>query len=135
MLPRRPLHHTMGDALQPRIVLNHTAHAAAFQPHSRQIVAICLELQFLSYPSLRVTTMIPKDILHQTVFKVFTDYLESHPTHQPPSDVYHTFLQHTESALFEAVLAYTKGNVSKSASILGMNRTTLSKKIKQIKNK
>lgn len=115
-------------------MLNHTAHVAVFQPHPRQIAAICLELQLLSH-HLRMTTMIPKDILHQTVFKVFTDYLESHPNHQPPLDVYHTFLQYTESALFEAVLAYTKGNVSKSASILGMNRTTLSKKIKKIKNK
>ena len=78
---------------------------------------------------------IPKDILHETVYKIFTDYLKSHPEHQPPIELYHTFLQHTESALFEAVLAYTHGNVSKSANILGINRTTLTKKIKNIKNK
>jgi Fis family transcriptional regulator len=36
-----------------------------------------------------------------------------------------------EPPLFEAVLDYTSGNQSRAAEILGLNRATLRKKLKQ----
>ena len=45
--------------------------------------------------------------------------------------VYDHVLGEVEPPLFEAVLDYTRGNQSRAAEILGLNRATLRKKLKQ----
>ena len=49
----------------------------------------------------------------------------------PPSDLYQMVLQEIEQPLLESVLHYTRGNQSKAAIVLGLNRGTLRKKLKQ----
>lgn len=48
-----------------------------------------------------------------------------------PSNLYKLVLQEVEEPLFETVLNYTRGNQSQAAEVLGINRTTLRKKLKQ----
>lgn len=48
-----------------------------------------------------------------------------------PSNLYKLVLQEVEEPLFETVLNYTRGNQSRAAEVLGINRTTLRKKLKQ----
>lgn len=48
-----------------------------------------------------------------------------------PSALYDLVLGEVEPPLFEAVLDYTGGNQSRAAEILGLNRATLRKKLKQ----
>lgn len=48
-----------------------------------------------------------------------------------PTNLYDTMLQEFERPLIEVVLEQTKGNQSKSAKILGLNRGTLRKKMSQ----
>ncbi len=48
-----------------------------------------------------------------------------------PSDMYGMVLRQIEQPLLEAVLEYTKGNQSKAAEFLGLNRGTLRKKLRQ----
>ena len=48
-----------------------------------------------------------------------------------PSALYDLVLGEVEPPLFEAVLDYTRGNQSRAAEILGLNRATLRKKLKQ----
>jgi Fis family transcriptional regulator len=48
-----------------------------------------------------------------------------------PADLYELVLGEVEPPLFEAVLDYTRGNQSRAAEILGLNRATLRKKLKQ----
>jgi Fis family transcriptional regulator len=48
-----------------------------------------------------------------------------------PNDLYDLVLGEVEPPLFEAVLDYTRGNQSRAAEILGLNRATLRKKLKQ----
>lgn len=50
---------------------------------------------------------------------------------QPTTDLYQLVLQEVELPLLESVLAYTHGNQSKASEILGLNRGTLRKKLKQ----
>ena len=49
----------------------------------------------------------------------------------PPADLYQMVLQEMEQPLLETVLHYTRGNQSKAAVLLGLNRGTLRKKLKQ----
>jgi Fis family transcriptional regulator len=47
-----------------------------------------------------------------------------------PGDLYQLVIGEVEKPLFKAVLSYTKGNQSRAAEILGINRGTLRKKLK-----
>jgi Fis family transcriptional regulator len=47
-----------------------------------------------------------------------------------PNALYDLVLGEVEPPLFEAVLSYTRGNQSRAAEILGLNRATLRKKLK-----
>ncbi|RMH36558.1 MAG: DNA-binding transcriptional regulator Fis [Gammaproteobacteria bacterium] len=47
-----------------------------------------------------------------------------------PSNLYELVLAEVEAPLLESVLAYTQGNQTKAAKILGLNRGTLRKKLR-----
>lgn len=47
-----------------------------------------------------------------------------------PHDMYELVLKQIERPLFEAVLEHTRGNQSKAAEFLGLNRGTLRKKLR-----
>ena len=68
--------------------------------------------------------------LHQCVADVMTSYfekLEGHPT----DDLYKMVMAEVEEPLFRSVMEYTRGNQSKASELLGINRGTLRKKLKQ----
>ncbi len=50
---------------------------------------------------------------------------------QPTTDLYQLVISQVEGPLLEAVLDYTGSNQSKAAAMLGLNRGTLRKKLKQ----
>ena len=50
---------------------------------------------------------------------------------QPLSDLYDMVLAEVERPLLAAVLEHTRGNQTKAANMLGLNRGTLRKKIKE----
>jgi Fis family transcriptional regulator len=47
-----------------------------------------------------------------------------------PSELYSLVIREVEAPLFKAVMNYTKGNQSKAAEMLGINRGTLRKKLR-----
>jgi len=49
-----------------------------------------------------------------------------------PADLYELVLREVEEPLFRVVLDYADGNQSRAAGILGINRGTLRKKLKQL---
>lgn len=49
---------------------------------------------------------------------------------EEPSGVYDLFLEQLERPLLEVILLHTRGNQSKTAQILGLNRGTLRTKLK-----
>ena len=50
---------------------------------------------------------------------------------QQPNALYDLFMQQVEAPLFECVMEHTQDNQSKAAALLGLNRGTLRKKLKQ----
>jgi Fis family transcriptional regulator len=59
------------------------------------------------------------------------DYFSSLNGHRP-ARVYHMVLREVEEPLFRAVLDYAAGNQSRAAVILGINRGTLRKKLREL---
>jgi Fis family transcriptional regulator len=86
----------------------------------------------------RKTTVRPKDSPVQIRNKPLRDltgealrtYFRDLNGHKP-GDLYQLVLGEVEPPLFEVVLDYTRGNQSRAANILGLNRATLRKKLKQ----
>jgi Fis family transcriptional regulator len=60
------------------------------------------------------------------------NYFDSLNGHKP-GDLYQLVIGEVEKPLFRAVLRYTNGNQSEAAEILGINRGTLRKKLKEYK--
>lgn len=67
-----------------------------------------------------------RDYVHQSLSQYFKQ-LDG----QPVTDVYQMVLAEIEAPLFETVMAYTKDNQTKASQLLGLNRGTLRKKLKQ----
>jgi len=67
-----------------------------------------------------------KDHVRQTMDKYFQD-MDGHE----PANLYDLVLSEIEAPLFESVLRYTQGNVSRAAEMLGMNRGTLRSRMRK----
>lgn len=62
--------------------------------------------------------------------RALSDYFRSLNGHRP-AELYELVLREVEEPLFRVVLDYAQGNQSRAAGILGINRGTLRKKLKQ----
>jgi len=62
--------------------------------------------------------------------RALTDYLASLNGHRP-ARLYDLVLREVEEPLFRTVLDYAEGNQSQAAVILGINRGTLRKKLRE----
>lgn len=69
-------------------------------------------------------------ILRDCVRSVLTNYINDLDGHTV-DDLYQLVLAEVEAPLLETILGHTKGNQSKAAQMLGINRGTLRKKLKQ----
>jgi len=65
----------------------------------------------------------------QTALACYFCDLDGHP----PDGLYNMVISEVERPLFEAVMNHVRGNQSKAARILGINRTTLRKKLEHYK--
>src|SRR5580704_9403967 len=63
--------------------------------------------------------------------RALSDYVTSLNGHRP-AHLYDMVLREVEEPLFRVVLDYAEGNQSRAAVILGINRGTLRKKLKQL---
>lgn len=70
------------------------------------------------------------DTLRDCVEKTMRNYF-AHLDGQPVTDVFQMVLSEVEVPLLETVLEFTRGNQTKAAIVLGLNRGTLRKKLKQ----
>ena len=68
--------------------------------------------------------------LRQSVAHSLTQYFNELDGQQPNA-LYDLFMQQVEAPLFECVMEHTQDNQSKAAALLGLNRGTLRKKLKQ----
>ena len=70
--------------------------------------------------------------LSQTVRMHLDQYFDFHEDGLPPPGLHARILREIERPLIQKVLAATNGNQVKSAELLGLNRNTLRKKIKEL---
>ena len=70
--------------------------------------------------------------LSVTVERHLRDYFTSHGESLPPPGVYDRVLREVERPLITLTLEATRGNQIKAAQILGLNRNTLRKKIRDL---
>ncbi len=76
-------------------------------------------------------TYAPQDqSLRDCVERAVTNYFQ-HLDGQDVSDVYDMVLSEVEAPMLEVVMKYTRHNQTKAATVLGLNRGTLRKKLKQ----
>ena len=68
--------------------------------------------------------------LRDCVEKTLREYL-SQLDGAPMTDVYQLVLSEVEAPLMEEVMKYTRNNQTKASTLLGLNRGTLRKKLKQ----
>lgn len=68
--------------------------------------------------------------LRDSVEKALRNYF-AHLEGATVTDVYNLVLSEVEAPLLETVMQYVKGNQTKASELLGLNRGTLRKKLKQ----
>ncbi len=78
----------------------------------------------------RTTATDDTAILRNCVRSVLTSYINDLGGHSV-DNLYQLVLAEVEAPLLETVLGHTRGNQSKAAQMLGINRGTLRKKLKQ----
>lgn len=69
-------------------------------------------------------------LLQQTIEQAISAFYEQLEG-ETPCDVYDMVMSQVEPPLLAATLQYTNNNQSKAAEVLGLNRGTLRKKLKQ----
>lgn len=69
-------------------------------------------------------------ILHETVTACVRQYLDEIDG-EPTTDFYQLVLSQVEPPLLREIMAYTRHNQTRAAQMLGLNRGTLRKKLRQ----
>ncbi len=73
-----------------------------------------------------------RESLSETVDRHLRDYFSAHGDALPPTGIYDRILQEVERPLIGITLEATRGNQIKAAQLLGLNRNTLRKKIREL---
>jgi two-component system nitrogen regulation response regulator GlnG len=74
----------------------------------------------------------PGTTLARAMERHFSELFKSHGDALPPPGLYHRALRELEYPLISAALAATRGNQIKAAELLGLNRNTLRKKVRDL---
>ena len=75
---------------------------------------------------------VPEDNLSNAVERYLSRYFAGFDSDLPPPGLYHRILREVEYPLLSAALAATRGNQIRAADLLGVNRNTLRKKIRDL---
>lgn len=70
--------------------------------------------------------------LGATVERLLQEYFDAHADGLPANGLYERVVREVEKPLIQLTLAATRGNQLKAAQILGLNRNTLRKKIREL---
>ena len=72
-----------------------------------------------------------QETLSESIRRHISHYFDQHEGELPPNGMYHRILPEFEVPLIELALLETRGNQIRAADLLGLNRNTLRKKIKE----
>jgi two-component system nitrogen regulation response regulator GlnG len=104
---------------------------AALYPH--EIVTLAVVEAELAQPApTQDAETLPADNLSAAVERNLARYFAGFQDRLPPPGLYHRILREVEYPLLTAALAATRGNQIRAADLLGVNRNTLRKKIRDL---
>jgi two-component system nitrogen regulation response regulator GlnG len=104
---------------------------AALYP--QEIITAAVIDSELAQPAARAVDEAPADeTLSASVERHLARYFSSFRDELPPPGLYHRLLREVEYPLLSAALAATRGNQIRAADLLGVNRNTLRKKIRDL---
>lgn len=88
----------------------------------------------LDQPTIAMSELEHSDAetLQESVERHLTAYFQNFGNELPPPGLYQRFLREFETPLISAALASTRGNQIKAAELLGLNRNTLRKKLREL---
>jgi two-component system nitrogen regulation response regulator GlnG len=88
----------------------------------------------LLQPTLVTLTQInhAEENLSNAVERYLARYFSGYDDGLPPPGLYHRILREVEGPLLSAALTATRGNQIRAADLLGLNRNTLRKKIRDL---
>jgi two-component system nitrogen regulation response regulator GlnG len=87
---------------------------------------------FTSQPAASAGASADEDGLQAAVERHLADYFSGYKDSLPPPGLYHRILREIEGPLIGAALAATRGNQIRAAELLGLNRNTLRKKVRDL---
>ncbi len=137
-LPRKQIDQAALDRLKKypwpgniRELENLARRLAALYPH--EVITAAVVESELTQPAViaDVETGAP-DNLTAAVERNLARYFAGFPDGLPPPGLYHRILREVEQPLLTAALAATRGNQIRAADLLGVNRNTLRKKIRDL---
>jgi two-component system nitrogen regulation response regulator GlnG len=106
--------------------------AALYSQEVIGLEVIETELTEVLQPAMLATESGSGEGLAAAVERHITDYFTAHRGTQPASGLYDRVLREIERPLIVATLGATRGNQIKAAHLLGLNRNTLRKKIREL---
>jgi two-component system nitrogen regulation response regulator GlnG len=137
-LPRKQIEQSALERLKKypwpgnvRELENLARRLAALYPH--EIITLAVVDSELTQPAMaqEADTVAP-DNLSAAVERNLARYFAGFQDGLPPPGLYHRVLREIEFPLLTAALAATRGNQIRAADLLGVNRNTLRKKIRDL---
>ncbi|MPZ58654.1 MAG: nitrogen regulation protein NR(I) [Rhizobiales bacterium] len=104
---------------------------AALYPQETITEAV-IEAELAQPATLSATREAAEETLVASVERHLSAYFSSFDNGLPPPGLYHRILREVEYPLLSAALAATRGNQIRAADLLGVNRNTLRKKIRDL---
>jgi two-component system, NtrC family, nitrogen regulation response regulator GlnG len=104
---------------------------AALYPHE-VISGPAIDAELAELPSAKLDSADSEDTLSSAVERHMAKYFGGFRDALPPPGLYHRVLRQIEPPLLTAALAATRGNQIRAADLLGVNRNTLRKKIRDL---
>ncbi len=104
---------------------------AALYPQET-ITAAVIDTELAQPAAASAEKAVVEDSLSAAVERTLTRYFGSFDNGLPPPGLYHRILREVEYPLLSAALAATRGNQIRAADLLGLNRNTLRKKIRDL---
>jgi two-component system nitrogen regulation response regulator GlnG len=87
---------------------------------------------FTPQPAMGTSAPADEEGLSAAIERHLADYFAGYKDALPPPGLYHRILREIEGPLIGAALAATRGNQIRAAELLGVNRNTLRKKVRDL---
>jgi two-component system, NtrC family, nitrogen regulation response regulator GlnG len=104
---------------------------AALYPQET-ITGAVIDAELAQPAAVSTEKAVSEDTLSSAVERNLTRYFAGFDNGLPPPGLYHRILREVEYPLLSAALAATRGNQIRAADLLGLNRNTLRKKIRDL---